>query len=162
MSAAKRVKQLVLVGLLVALSVVGAFIRLGPWSIAFDATAGFLAALLLGGSAGAAVCALGHLAAAAATGFPLSPPLHLMIALTMAVVGAAGGAAAARFGRPTGAAVMVLANGIGAPALLSLMPNPLGRGLFLATVAPLTAGATANAAIALMVAAALVRIGVAL
>lgn len=160
MSPGKRLKRLILVGLLVALSVVGAFIRLGPWSLAFDATAGFVAALLMGPGPGAAVCAIGHLAAAYATGFPLSPPLHLMIALTMALVGAAGGAAAARSGRLTGAALMVVANGVAAPALLTLLPNPLGRGLFLATVLPLTAASALNAAVALLAAAALVRIGV--
>jgi riboflavin transporter len=153
-------RRLSFLGLLIALSAAGAFIRLGPWSIALDAAAGFLAALLLGPGPGALVCSAGHLASALVTGFPLTLPFHLLVALAMAGVGASGGAAAARFGRAAGAGALVVANGLVAPALLSLVPNPLGHGLFAALVLPLTAGAVANAAVALAAAAALVRMGV--
>lgn len=145
-------RRITLLAMLIALSVVGGYVKLGPWSIAFDAAAGFLAALLLGPMAGALVCGLGHLAAAGATGFPLSPAFHLLVALVMAGVGATGGLTASRFGLRAGAIVLILSNGLLAPALLALAPNPLGTGLFLALVLPLTLAATANATVALTLA----------
>lgn len=138
--------------ILIALSAVGAFVKIGPGTIAFDAAAGFVAALVLGPVAGALVCALGHLASALVTGFPLTLPFHLLTALVMAGVGVAGGLVARRAGFAAGAAALTLANGIGAPALLSLAPNPLGTRLFVAFAGPLTLAAAANAAVALALA----------
>ena len=150
-------RRLAFLGVLIALSVVGANIKLGPWSIALDSTPGFLAALIFGPAAGALVSAAGHLAVAVATGFPLTPVFHLFVAVTMAGVGAVGGLTAARFGRPVAAAAIVIANGVVAPALLSLLPNPMGRALFMAMVLPLTLAAAVNALLALMLATALQR-----
>lgn len=152
-----KTRQLTLMALLIALSVVGAFVKLGPWSIAMDAAPGFFAALLLGPASGAFVCLVGHLAVAVATGFPLSLPFHLVIAVVMGLVGAAGGFAARRFGRVAAAAVMILLNGVGSPALLALLPNPMGTGLFAAMVLPLTAAAAVNGVAALAVAEVLSR-----
>jgi len=146
--------------LLIALSVVGSYVKLGPWSIAMDAAPGFFAALLLGPASGALVCLVGHLAVAVATGFPLSLPFHLVIAVVMALVGAAGGFAAQRFGRVAATAVMILLNGVGSPALLALLPtsiNPMGLGLFSAMVLFLTAAAAVNGVAALAIAEVLVR-----
>lgn len=152
-------RRIVFAGLLLALSVVGAFFKLGVYSIAFDSAAGFVAALLLGPGMGAVICSLGHLAAAAATGFPLTPPFHLLIAVTMAGVGAAGGLVARRLGLLVGTATLVVANGVVAPALLALVPNPMGTGLFQALVIPLTLAAAANAAVAFVVVKALQQMG---
>lgn len=134
--------------MLIALSAIGGLIKLGPYSIALDTAAGFLAALILGPAAGALVCGLGHLASAGTAGFPLSPLFHLLVAAAMAGVGALGGMAASRFGVTAGALALVLANGLLAPGLLALAPNPLGTGLFAALVLPLTLAATANAVLA--------------
>jgi len=150
-------RRLAYLGILIALSVVGAYVKLGPWSIALDSNAGFLAALIFGPAAGALVSAAGHLAVAVATGFPLTPLFHLYVAVAMAGVGAVGGLAASRFGRPVAAAVIVVANGVVAPALLSLLPNPMGRALFMAMVLPLTLAAAVNALLALVLAMALQR-----
>ncbi|MFB5084857.1 ECF transporter S component [Symbiobacterium thermophilum] len=155
-----RTNTLVRLGILLALSVLGAYIKLGPSSIAFDAMAGFVAALLMGPAAGALICGLGHVAVAAVTGFPLTLPFHLATAAAMAGVGCLGGLAARRFGLVAGAAVLVVANGILAPALLALLPNPLGLGLFAALALPLTVAAGANAAVALLVVLGLRRAGV--
>lgn len=146
-------------GILVALSALGAYVRLGPWSIAFDSMSGFVAALLLGPGPGALVSALGHLAAAGVTGFPLTLPFHLLVALAMAGVGAAGGAVARRHGLGMGVAALILTNGLVAPALLAVLPNPLGVGLFAAMAVPLTAAATANGFAALAISLALKRQG---
>lgn len=145
--------------LLIACSALGAYIKLGPSSIALDAMSGFVAALLFGPAAGALVCGLGHLAAAAATGFPLTLPFHLAVAGAMALVGAAGGWTAQRFGPTWAALALVLANGLLAPALLSLLPNPLGFGLFAALALPLTLAGAANALLALAILAGLKRAG---
>jgi uncharacterized membrane protein len=77
-------KQLVISALFVALSFVGANIKVFG-TIAFDSLPAFLGALLFGPAYGAAIGFLGHLFTAITSGFPLSVPLHLVIALTMAL-----------------------------------------------------------------------------
>ena len=77
-------KSLVLVALFLALSFVGANITIFS-SIALDSFPGFVAALLLGPLYGAAIGFLGHFFTALTSGFPLSIPIHLAIAVSMAV-----------------------------------------------------------------------------
>jgi len=154
-----RTNALVRLAILLALSVLGSYIKLGPGSIAFDSMAGFVAALMMGPAAGVLNCGLGHAAVAAVTGFPLTVPFHLATAVAMAGVGGLGGLTARRFGLTAGAAALVLANGLLAPALLALLPNPMGRGLFAALALPLTVAAGANAAVALLVVLGLRRAG---
>ena len=77
-------KTLVIMALLIALSFVGSYLRIFG-TIAFDSLPGFLAALLLGPIHGAAIGFLGHIFTALNSGFPLSVPLHLVIAATMAI-----------------------------------------------------------------------------
>lgn len=160
MMASRLSVRLTLPALLVALSVLGSFLKLGLYSIALDAADGFLAALVLGPGAGGLVLALGHLSVALVTGFPLTLPFHLAVAVAMALVGLLGGWIAQRFGLIAGSVVLVLANGILAPLLLAFMPNPLGFGLFAALVLPLTVGAVVNAAVALLLVGVLRRLGV--
>ena len=77
-------KNLVITALLIALSFVGSNIRVFG-SIAFDSLPGFLAALLLGPVNGAAIGFLGHLFTALVSGFPLTVPIHMVIAASMAI-----------------------------------------------------------------------------
>ena len=77
-------KTLVVMALLIALSFVGSYLRIFG-TIAFDSLPGFLAALLLGPFHGAAIGFLGHFFTALNMGFPLSFPLHMVIAVTMAI-----------------------------------------------------------------------------
>jgi len=77
-------KTLVVTAFFIALSFIGSTIKVFG-TIAFDSLPGFLAALLLGPGYGAAIGFLGHLFTALTSGFPLSVPLHFVIALTMAV-----------------------------------------------------------------------------
>ena len=77
-------RTLVLTALFIALSLVGSYIKVFG-SIAFDSLPGFLAALLLGPVYGAAIGFLGHMFTAMTSGFPHSLPLHLVIAVTMAI-----------------------------------------------------------------------------
>jgi len=77
-------KKLTITALFIAISFIGANISVFG-SIAFDSLPAFLAALLLGPWYGAAIGFLGHLFTAITSGFPLSVPLHLVIAVGMAV-----------------------------------------------------------------------------
>ncbi len=85
-----KTKKLVLAALFIALSFVGANIKI-MGSIAFDSMPGFLGAIVLGPLYGALIGALGHLLTALTSGFPLSLPVHLItmvgMGLTMLVFG---------------------------------------------------------------------------
>lgn len=77
-------KKMVLFATLLALCVIGANIKI-LGSIALDSFPAFLGALLLGPVAGAILGVMGHLVSALLAGFPLSVPLHLIIAIMMAL-----------------------------------------------------------------------------
>ena len=77
-------KNLVITALFIAITFIGSYIKIFG-SIAFDSFPGFLAALLFGPVIGAAIGFLGHLLTALSSGFPLSVPLHIVIAFSMAI-----------------------------------------------------------------------------
>ncbi len=77
-------KKLVVTAILIALCVVGANIKIAG-SVAFDSLPAFLAALILGPWWGAAIGAVGHLLTAITSGFPLTPLVHILTCLTMAL-----------------------------------------------------------------------------
>lgn len=70
--------------MLIALSVIGASIKI-QGSIAFDSMPAFFAALYIGPLAGALVGFLGHLVSSGLSSFPLTLPVHLVIAVQMFV-----------------------------------------------------------------------------
>lgn len=78
-----NVKKLVIAALFIALSFVGAQIKI-MGSIAFDSMAGFLGTLMLGPVFGAIIGAIGHFLTAATTGFYLTLPVHFIIMVDMA------------------------------------------------------------------------------
>jgi len=80
----KNVRTLTLVAMLIALSAVGALIKVFN-TVAFDSMPGYFAALYLGGGYGAVVISLGHLLTAVTSGFPLGITNHIYIALQMAL-----------------------------------------------------------------------------
>ena len=77
-------KKLTITALFIAISFIGANVNLFG-TIAFDSLPAFLAALLLGPWYGATIGFLGHFFTALMSGFPLSLPLHLVIAAAMAI-----------------------------------------------------------------------------
>jgi uncharacterized membrane protein len=79
-----KTKNLILCALFIAISFVGANIKI-MGSIAFDSMAGFLGALVLGPLYGAAIGALGHFLTALTSGFPLTLPVHIITMLDMAL-----------------------------------------------------------------------------
>lgn len=82
-----NVKQLVIMAIFIALSAVGSLIKIPSpvGTIGMDSAPGFFCALAFGGLSGAVVIAFGHLLASAVVGFPLTIPVHLYVALQMAL-----------------------------------------------------------------------------
>lgn len=86
-----NIRKMTVYALLIALCAIGGQIHFGVYSIGFDSSPAFVGALMLGPVAGAVLGALGHLATAASTGFPLGVPIHAAIGLVMAGTGASIG-----------------------------------------------------------------------
>ncbi|MHB8074458.1 ECF transporter S component [Desulfosporosinus fructosivorans] len=82
-----NVKRLSIMAIFIALSAVGALIKIPSpvGTIGMDSAPGFFCALAFGGLTGAVVIAFGHLLTAAVIGFPMTIPIHLYIALQMAL-----------------------------------------------------------------------------
>ncbi|WP_251860081.1 ECF transporter S component [Clostridium sp. Marseille-Q2269] len=79
-----KTKRLVVIGLLIALSFIGANIKILE-SIAFDSMPAFLGTLILGPIIGAIIGAVAHFLSALTSGFPLSLPVHMIVMVDMAV-----------------------------------------------------------------------------
>ncbi|UII56192.1 ECF transporter S component [Cytobacillus spongiae] len=79
-----KAKKLSYIALFIALSVVGASLKIPAivGSVALDAFPALLASALLGGSLGGVVGAMGHLLSALLAGMPLGP-MHAVIAFEM-------------------------------------------------------------------------------
>lgn len=86
-----NIRTMTAYALLIALCAIGGQIHFGVYSIGFDSSPAFVGALMLGPVAGAVLGALGHIATAASTGFLLSVPIHVAIAIIMAGTGASIG-----------------------------------------------------------------------
>ncbi|MDR3602821.1 MAG: ECF transporter S component [Desulfosporosinus sp.] len=82
-----NVKRLSIMAIFIALSAVGALIKIPSpvGTIGMDSAPGFFCALAFGGVTGAIVIAFGHLLTSAIVGFPMTIPVHLYIALQMAL-----------------------------------------------------------------------------
>lgn len=79
-----KIKPLVISAMLVAVSFIGANIKIMN-TIAFDSMPGFFASIFLGPVYGAVIAAMGHFFTAMLSGFPLSLPVHILIMLDMAI-----------------------------------------------------------------------------
>lgn len=79
-----NLKKIVLLGLLIAISAIGANIKILN-SIAFDSMPAYLTAILIGPISAAIVAVFGHLLTALTSGFPLSLPVHIIVSFTMAI-----------------------------------------------------------------------------
>jgi len=82
-----NVKRLSIMAIFIALSAVGALIKIpSPFgTIGMDSAPGFFCALAFGGVTGTVVIAFGHLLTSAVVGFPMTIPIHLYIAFQMAL-----------------------------------------------------------------------------
>ncbi|HCM89688.1 MULTISPECIES: ECF transporter S component [Vagococcus] len=80
----QKTKEITLVALMIALSVLGANIKL-LGSIALDSFPAFISTIILGPGVGILVAFFGHMVSAMLSGFPNTLPIHLMIATLMMV-----------------------------------------------------------------------------
>ncbi|CUH94577.1 putative membrane protein [Propionispora sp. 2/2-37] len=152
-------KRLVLLALFVAVSYIGANLKI-MGTIAFDSMPGFLGALLLGPVEGAFIGAAGHFFTALLSGFPLSLPVHLLImadmAAAMAVFGLIYRHISARQGNAYTARLLAMMAGTavnGPLALLLLAPwllPAMGRSGMLALLPVLTGAALLNIVLAFL------------
>lgn len=148
------------VAILVALSGVGAFIKIPSptGTVALDAAPGYLAAAAFSPLEGGIVGTLGHLISAATAGFPLGLPIHLIVAAEMFVFAWIFGLLARRTGAVAAAVVAAILNGLLAPAILI----PIGGvGMYAAQVVPLLVGSAINVAVAVIAGVALAAAGLA-
>lgn len=143
-------RNLTLCAMFLALSVAGAFIKPFGNSIAFDSLPAFLAASIMGPYFGAMVGLLGHIISAALSGFVLTLPIHLIIAIEMAVVMAIYGFMAQRTKLVFAGIIAVLLNGVAATAVFILVPG-MGIYFFLAMVGPLTLISAINVTLAVLI-----------
>lgn len=154
MSNRKQTLRIVLMAIFVALSIVGSLVKLSG-TIALDSMPAFLAASLLGPLYGAIIGFIGHLATALTSGFPLSIVVHLIIAVVMFIVAYVYGwiikkAILGSFANYTIAAIAaVVLNGVGAPAVLMLLPA-FGMEFFAAMLMPLVLGSAVNVVLAVI------------
>ena len=154
-----KLKNLTLCAMFIALSVAGAFIKPFGNSIAFDSLPAFLAASIMGPVFGVIVGFLGHIISAALSGFALTLPIHLIIAVEMALVMAAYGFLVKKTGIVFAGIIAVLLNGVAATAVFILVPG-MGINFFLAMVGPLTLIAAINVVLAVLIHLSLDKAGV--
>ncbi len=77
-----KTRTLVIAAMLIALSFIGANIKISG-SIAFDSMPAFFGALVLGPVAGGIIGLIGHLLTAVFSGFPFGLPVHIIVAVMM-------------------------------------------------------------------------------
>lgn len=135
------------VSIFIALSGVGALIKVPSptGTVAMDSCPGYFSALSFGVVEGGSVAALGHVLSAATAGFPLGVPIHLFIAVQMALWASTYWYVSQKTHLVLGVLLTTILNGVVSPFLL--VPFG-GRGLSLALILPLTLGSFINVAIA--------------
>lgn len=140
----KNVKTLTLVAMLIAMSAVGAMIKIYN-TVAFDSLPGYFASLYFGGYIGAIVISLGHIFTALTSGFPLGIPNHIIIAVSMAVCAYFYSLAYKKFNSYVAIAVGTILNG---PVATFIFVPQYGWGFFFQMVLPLTIASFANVLLA--------------
>jgi uncharacterized membrane protein len=147
-----QLKKIVTMSLFISLCFVGAFIKIPSptGTVAFDSMPGFIAASILGAGPGAVIGFAGHLLTAANSGFPLTLPVHLFVAVQMAAIMGMYGLIFRKINRILAVAVAIILNGVVAPGLLMLIPG-YGAAFFTAMVLPLSVGSLMNVILAFLV-----------
>lgn len=147
--------KLVYIATLIAISFIGSLIKI-QGSIALDSMPGFFAALALGPLSGALVGGIGHLLTSLTSGFPLTLPIHLIIALEMAAFIYVFGLAYKNINKVTASIIAIILNGAGAVLILApitiWMGLPLkGKAFIYAMILPLTIASAVNVILAVVV-----------
>ncbi len=153
-----QLRRLVLGAVLIALCVIGANVKI-MGSIALDSAPAFLGAIILGPVAGAVLGVFGHLISAMLSGFPLTLPVHLIIAVFMGACMFAFGGIRQKMGR-TKLTAILLADLVGylinVPVELVLLYPILKQAVY-ALFVPLTLATIANLIICEVIYAALAK-----
>ncbi|VDN46561.1 ECF transporter S component [Petrocella atlantisensis] len=150
-----RTKDLVTTGLMIAMAAVLAQFPIYG-SIAFDALPAFLTAVMIGPALGGIVGSIAHLLVAMFTGFPLTLPLHLLIAVMMFVSCFIYGKVRQDYNRYLAIALGIIINGPVSLGFISIFAKVLGMPfsgmvMFTTLLLPLLIGATINIVVADMV-----------
>lgn len=143
----KNIKTLTMIAMLIALSAVGALIKVFN-TVAFDSMPGYFAALYLGGWYGAIVISLGHLLTAITSGFPLGIPIHIYIAIQMALFAYLFRFFYKRFNTYIAIIIGTLLNG---PISALLLVPVFGWGFFIGWSLPLTVASFINILLATII-----------
>lgn len=140
--------------ILVGLSYVGALVKV-QGSIAFDSMPAFFAAIFLGPSFGAMVGFLGHLLTAVTSGFPMTAPMHFIVAIQMSFFVYSFGWIYRRANYALASIVAILLNGpvaaLMAVPISTMLQLPFsGWDLFYFLILPLILASAANVLLAVM------------
>ncbi|TGE33258.1 ECF transporter S component [Desulfosporosinus sp. Sb-LF] len=138
-----NVKRLSIMAIFIALSAVGALIKIPSpvGTIGMDSAPGFFSALAFGGLEGVVVIAFGHLLTSAVIGFPLTIPVHLYIAFQMALWALAYRWVSQKLGLIPAVIVGILLNGV--VSSFAMLPM-MGMGGVLGLMPFLVAGSAIN------------------
>ncbi|WP_161568278.1 ECF transporter S component [Anaerobacillus alkaliphilus] len=145
-------KELVLVSVCIALTVIGSMIKIpSPFgTVALDSAPAFLAAFLFGPVFGAIVAFFGHMLTALNVGMPLTVLIHLLIATQMAIVCSIAGLIYKKGYFVLALISGFLLNGVVAPATFIIIPQ-FGMPFFTAMIVPLLLGVGINLAVAAII-----------
>lgn len=148
----KNTRKLVLIALFLAISYLGAFIKIpGPaQSIALDSFAGYLGGLVIGGGYGGFIGAFGHMFTSMVSGFPLSLPVHIIISVMMFFAVYAYSYLTKNFNIVVGTIAGTIVNGVIMPLMLMVLPG-MDKGFLIALIPVLTVASFVNIIIANLV-----------
>ena len=151
----RSIKLITRCGVLIALSAIGAMIKI-QGTIAFDSMPGYFAAIYISPIAGAIVAGLGHFLTAITSGFPMSLPMHLMLMVVMGIVAYIFGFIGNKINGVIACVVATILNGPVCTAIASITAKALGLpfsgvAMFTALVLPLTIASAINIVLAFIV-----------
>jgi len=143
-----NIKVITRSGLLIALSAIGAMIKI-QGTIALDSMPGYFAALFINPMAGGIVAALGHFLTSITSGFPLTIPMHLMLILVMGLIAYVFGVLGKKTNGIIACSVAILLNGPISTYIASITAKALGLPfsgtvMFSTLVTPLTIASAVN------------------
>lgn len=141
----KNNRRLILIALFVAISYIGALVKLpGPVStIALDSFSGYLGGLILGGVYGGFVGMIAHLFVSMISGFPLSVPVHTIISIMMFVSIFCYSKVSNKYNIILGSIAGVLINGVLMPLALMILPF-MDKGFLISLIPILVVASVTN------------------
>ena len=155
MRSKNNVKIITRCGMLIALSAIGAMIKI-QGTIALDSMPGFFAALYISPLAGGLVAALGHLLTSVTSGFPLTIPMHLMLTIVMGLIAFVFGVLGKKTNGFIACTVATILNGPISTMIAAFSAKAFGlpfngAAMFNALVVPLTIASAVNIVLAYII-----------